>query len=89
MPRLSFTQNLRRHVTCPEMQVAGSTVKDALEHAFADSPRLRSYILDDQGGLHTHVAIMVNGEAIVDRTTLAHPLSEQDEVYVMQALSGG
>lgn len=89
MPSLSFTHNLRRHVSCPEMHVQGASVKEALEAAFAQFPKLRGYILNDQGALHPHVAIIVNGEAISDRAHLQHPLSENDEVYVMQALSGG
>ncbi|EDY82488.1 hypothetical protein VDG1235_2111 [Verrucomicrobiia bacterium DG1235] len=89
MPRLSFTQNLRRHVSCPEMDVSGDTLRQALESAFKQSPKLRGYILDDQGALHNHVAIVVNGEAITDRSNLSLPMSAGDEIYVMQALSGG
>ena len=89
MPRLSFTQNLRRHVDCPELVVPGGTVRSVLENAFKQNANLRRYILNDQGALHQHVAIMVNGSAITDRRTLGQAVSDQDEVYVMQALSGG
>ena len=89
MPRISFTQNLQRHVPCPDQKVEGETVQAALENVFRESPRLRSYILDDQGALHRHMAIMVNGSSIQDRTHLNHPVAANDEIYILQALSGG
>ena len=64
-------------------------MREALEAVFVDSPKLRGYVVDDQGCLHKHVAVIVNGEAITDRTNLLHPVAENDEIYVMQALSGG
>ncbi len=89
MPRVCFTQNLRRHVDCPELAVNAPTVRAALEIVFAQQPRLRGYILNDQGHLHRHMAIVVNGEALADRVRLDQPVAETDEIYVMQALSGG
>lgn len=89
MPRVSFTQNLRRHVDCDEITVAGSSVAEALDAVFAGSPRLRGYILNDQGAVHRHVAILVNSQAVADRTRLDVPVSEEDEILILQALSGG
>lgn len=89
MGRVSFTANLRRHVDCAPAAVTGSTVREALESVFADNPRLRSYVLDEQGRLRRHVKIFVNETAIADRQRLSDPLAPDDEVYVFQALSGG
>lgn len=89
MPRIVFTRNLERYISCPAMTVAGDTVRAALEIVFADNPKLRGYILDDQGHLRKHVLIAVDGEIIADRIKLSDPLAEHAEVYVMQALSGG
>ncbi len=89
MPRVSFTRNLQRHINCPEIAVDGETLREALENAFSEYPGLRGYILNDQGGLHKHMAVIVNGEATLDRERLAQPVQPQDEIYVMQALSGG
>jgi molybdopterin converting factor small subunit len=52
-------------------------------------PRLRSYILDDQGCVRRHVSIYVNAEHIRDRERLSDPVGEDDEIFVFQALSGG
>jgi molybdopterin synthase sulfur carrier subunit len=69
--------------------VGGGTVAAALEQVFRDNPRLRGYVLDDQGAVRKHIAIFVNGELVKDRDHLTDPISEGSEIYVMQALSGG
>jgi molybdopterin converting factor small subunit len=89
MARVSFTANLKRHIAAPPANVAGGTVRDALEKVFAANPPLRSYVLDDQGRLRKHVNIFVNGSMIADRAAQSDRIADNDEIYVMQALSGG
>ena len=89
MPRIVFTQNLQRHLACPTAEISGDTVRALLEAVFAMNPRLRSYIVDDQGRLRRHVVVFVDGQLIKDRITLADPVAESSEVAVLQALSGG
>lgn len=89
MPRVSFTENIQRHVACPPMQVEGATVRDALEAVFRDNPQARGYVLDDQGGLRKHMIVFVDGVAIRDRARLSDPIAPTAHVYVFQALSGG
>jgi hypothetical protein len=85
MPRISFTGHLRRYLPVATVEVAGGTVGGALEALFAREPRLRGYVLDDQGEIRKHVAIFVAGE----RRGLAHPVGAEDHIHVLQALSGG
>lgn len=89
MPRVAFTPNLERHVEVPPREVAAATVAEAMAAVFADNPRLRHYLFDDQGRLRRHVNIFVNGDPVADRASLSDPVSESDEIYVFQALSGG
>ncbi|MEO6323768.1 MAG: MoaD/ThiS family protein [Thermoanaerobaculia bacterium] len=89
MPRVVFTRNLERHLSCPASEVAGATVRDALQGVFTGNPRLRSYILDDQGRLRSHVSIFVNGEMVRDSAELSDPVESGGEIFVMQALAGG
>lgn len=89
MPRLYFTPNLQRHLACPPGEVAGRTVREALDAYFAGNPKARGYILDDQGALRHHVVIFVDNEPIVDRAHLSDVVRESSEIFVMQALSGG
>ena len=89
MPKISFTQNIQRHVPCPPTTVRGGTVREALDAVFADNPRARGYVLDEQGALRKHMLIFVGDTTIRDRATLSDEVSEGTELYVMQALSGG
>ena len=89
MPVVSFTANIQRHVSCPQMRVDGSTLRAALDAYFAAHPAAKAYVLDEQGAVRHHVAVFLDGEMLRDRRTLDLPLSNDSEVYVMQALSGG
>ncbi len=89
MPRVVFTSNLQRHVSCPETQVAAGTVRTALQQVFAAQPQARGYVLDEQGHLRKHVVVFVDGQRVRDREQLSDRVREESEVYVMQALTGG
>src|SRR3546814_8952187 len=89
MGQISFTANLQRHLPCPSTRAEGSTVREVLDGVFVDNPRLRSYLLDDQGQLRRHVNIFVNDRAIADRDGMRHPVASADQIFVYQALSGG
>ena len=89
MPRVQFTANLKQHIDAPPRDVAGGTVAEVLSSAFEGNPRLRGYVLDDQGRLRKHVMIFLDGEMIRDRQRLSDAVGENSELFVMQALSGG
>ncbi len=89
MPKISFSQNIRSHVEAGECEVAGDTVRSALDSVFESSPRLRGYLFDDNGVTRKHIAVIVNGAPVDDRDGLSDPVSAGDEIFVMQALSGG
>ena len=89
MARVVFTANMQRHVECPQVEAAGATVRDVLERVFADNPRARGYVLDDQAALRKHVAVFVDGAMIRDRARLSDAVGAASTVYVFQALSGG
>lgn len=89
MTRVAFTANLRRHVECPPADVTGATVGEVLRAYFALHPAVASYVVDDQGALRRHVAVFIGREQVVDRERLTDPVGADDEIHVMQALSGG
>jgi molybdopterin synthase sulfur carrier subunit len=89
MGRISFTENLRRHLECPPAAAAGGTVREVLDGVFTGNPRLRSYLLDDQWRLRKHVNVFVAGRMVDDRAGLSDLVGREDEVFVFQALSGG
>jgi molybdopterin synthase sulfur carrier subunit len=89
MPSVHFTANLRRHVSCPSSEVEGSTVAEILDAVFEHSPRLRGYVLDEQGAVRKHMNVFVDGQQIRDRSGLSDAVEPESEIYIMQALSGG
>jgi len=89
MATINFTANLQRHVESPPREVTGTTVGEALGTVFERNPRLRGYVLDDQGALRKNMVIFIDGWPISDRRSLSDPLPDHAEVYVMQALTGG
>lgn len=89
MVQVVFTPNLQRHVRCPPVSVTGATVAEALDSVFDDNPTLKRYVLDDQGALRKNMVIFIDGRALKDRRTLNDNVSDDGEIFVMQALTGG
>jgi sulfur-carrier protein len=89
MPRVVFTPQLRRFTETPEIDTRAATLRAALDDAFAANPRLRGYVLDEQGHVRPNVVIFIDSRRCEDRTALAEPLPEGCTVHVLQALSGG
>lgn len=87
--RVVFTPQLRRFVETPEFDSPAVTLRAALDDAFALNPRLRGYILDDQGHLRPNVVVFIDGVRSRDRERQADPLGPASQVHVLQALSGG
>ena len=71
------------------MSVQGSTAREALDSIFAIRPALRGYVLDDQGALRRHVNVYIGGELVRDRSRLTDAVGPDDQIYVLQALTGG
>ena len=89
MAHVFFAAAIQRHIPMPERDVSARSVDEALSIVFAEEPRLRGYILDDQGCLRKHLSVFVDGMPLRDRRHLSDPLDAESRVYVVQALSGG
>jgi hypothetical protein len=89
VPTIRFTENIQRHVACPERVVGGGTLREALDAYFRGNERARGYVLDDQGRLRQHMAIFIDGRQVRDRERLSDPLAPDAVVDLIQALSGG
>lgn len=90
MPTVSFTANLRRHVSVPDLRVSGAgTLAQTLDKVFEQNPSVRTYVVDDQGRLRRHMNVFIAGAMVKDRTGLSDAVAEDDPIHIMQALSGG
>lgn len=89
MAQLNFTQQLGRFMTVPQVETNAADLRSALDACFADHPRLRGYVLDEQGHLRENVVIFIDGQRTRERQRLDDALASHSQVYILQALSGG
>ena len=88
--RVHFTPALKRFVPdLHSIEVQGSTVADVIQNVAAIYPGLTDYLIEENGALRKHVNIFINDTFILDRKTLSDAVRDKDEVYIIQALSGG
>lgn len=89
MSQVELTSQLAQLVECPTIQtIDGETVADAFEKLFARNDRMQQHILNDDGAVHSHLALFVDGQ-MIDRNELQMAINDKTEIFVMQALSGG
>jgi hypothetical protein len=86
---IAFTPHLRTVGPTQEQACPGATLAEMLDALHPHYPRLKAYVLDDQGRLRKHIAIFVDGVMAAREGALARPLDGSSHVYVFQALSGG
>lgn len=79
-PLASYTHNAR------EVEGQGATVLELLADLDRRFPGIRFRMIDEQDQVRPHMRIFVNGEQVWD---LNSALSPDDEVFIVQALSGG
>ncbi len=89
MPILVCTRHLAAIGPCGPVQYEGADVSALLNAAGQHFPRLKNYVLDDQGALRKHVVIFIDGEMQPRGSVLRTSLQPSSEVCVFQALSGG
>lgn len=79
-PLLSYTGQKK------DVEASGLTVADMLEDLNRRYPGIRFRMIDEQDSIRPHMKIFVNGEQVLRLDTR---LSDQDEIHILQALSGG
>lgn len=89
MARIVFTSHLGGIAPQGEPQFPGNTVGEVLAACFAAHPGLEHYILDDQRRLRKHVHVFAGDRRIDPRQAMTTPVADDEEIYVLQALSGG
>ena len=90
MPQVRFTPNLKRFFPdLAPVNVEADTIAELMEAIDDLHPGIKAYLVDEQGALRTHVNVYARGEHIWDRIHLTDALGPNDEVYILQALSGG
>lgn len=90
MPTVKFTYALKRFFPqLKETPIESDTLSGLLNSIDQKYPGIQNYIVDEKGSLRKHVNIFIDGELIKDRAHLTDTFSNNSEVFIMQALSGG
>lgn len=90
MARVRFTRHLRLHFPdLRDLEADAPTLAELVAVLDRAHPGLAGYLVDERGSLRKHVNIFVNGALLEDRAALRDRIAATDEVFVMQALSGG
>lgn len=91
MPRVSFTRHLQTFFPKLKMgeEVPGTTVREVIAELEKRYPGFALYVGDETGRLRRHVNVFVGQDPICDRETLADAVSPGDELFILQALTGG
>ena len=72
-----------------EVSMTQGRVSDALTALWTMHPGVRDRVLDEQGQLRPHINIFVGNEHIRYTGGLATPLSEECQISIVPAVSGG
>ena len=90
MIKVNFTRALKRfHPDLGPLSVDCNNVRELIDLLECRYPGLKHYLVDDRGRLRKHVNVFVQERLVEDRAGLTDSLQSGDEVYIMQALSGG
>ena len=65
------------------------TLRQLLERLAATYPRARAYLLDEAGGLPSHIRVLINEVRPDPDATLATILHDEDRVTLLVAVAGG
>ncbi|MCI0664478.1 MAG: MoaD/ThiS family protein [Acidobacteria bacterium] len=79
-PLLSYTNQQN------DVNANGETIAEMLDDLNRQFPGIRFRMIDEQDSIRPHMKIFVNGEQVWG---LDAALKNSDEVYILQALSGG
>jgi len=77
---------LRPYTAQPMVEAAGTTLAELLADLEEKYPGIRFRMIDEQDQMRAHMRFFVNGEQVFD---LAQVLRPDDEIQIVQALSGG
>ena len=90
MPQVKFTAALKRfYPELEEVSIDATNIAEVLAVIEQQYPKISTYLTDEHGELRKHVNIFIGNTMIKDRVKLQDEVQASDEVYIMQALSGG
>ena len=84
--KIGIPEPLRGYTRSLEVEAEGGSVDELLHDLDRRYPGLRFRMVDEQGNLRRHMRVFVSRVRV---RSLAEPVAPEDEVKILQALSGG
>ncbi len=84
--RVLIPSALHSYTSRPWVEAQGTTVAAVLDDLERQFPGIRFRMIDEQGHIRRHIRLFHRHEMVVD---LEMPLRDDDELMIVQALSGG
>ncbi len=84
--KVLIPSSLLSYTKASKVEASGTTLTELLADLDRQYPGLRFRVIDEQDRMRGHMRFFVNGEQVFD---LSHALRPTDEVFLLQALSGG
>ncbi|WP_153144678.1 MoaD/ThiS family protein [Dechloromonas sp. H13] len=84
--RVLIPSALHSYTGRPWVEAQGTTVAAVLDDLDRQFPGIRFRMIDEQGRIRRHIRLFHRREMVVD---LGLPLPADDELMIVQALSGG
>lgn len=84
--RVLIPSALHSYTGAPWVEAEGATVAAVLDDLERQFPGIRFRMVDEQGRIRRHIRIFYRRDMVFD---LATPLAGDDELLIVQALSGG
>ena len=85
----SYLAEFARGQTALTLETASRSVRDLLTELWKHYPALRDRVVDEQSEVRQHINIFVGEDAIRHASGLDTPVSANDEVMIVPAVSGG
>jgi molybdopterin synthase sulfur carrier subunit len=84
--KVLIPSSLLSYTEAQQVEASGATLVELLADLDRHYPGLKFRVVDEQDQMRAHMRFFVNNEQVFD---LTHALRPTDEVYLLQALSGG
>jgi molybdopterin converting factor small subunit len=84
--KVHIPQPLRSYTQASEVEASGDSLEALLDDLDASFPGIRFRVVDEHGRIRQHMKFFVNREQVARLDTALGP---NDEVHILQALSGG
>lgn len=84
--KILIPSSLLSYTQAPVVEATGTTLNELLVDLDRQYPGLKFRVINEQEQMRGHMRFFVNGEQVFN---LQHALHSTDDVFLVQALSGG